>query len=114
MTTVAKFPLEGGSFVIVEVDDVCAASERIMRGGVLPTETVVKATQSFEGALDGVRSASEALLARLLSLAQPPDEISVEFGVKLNAESGAVIAKVAAEANFTIGLKWQRGAGGRE
>ena len=113
MTALAKFPLEGGGSVIVEVDDAFAAPQRTMRGGALPTEAI-KATQTFEGALDGVRSASEALLARLLSLAHPPDEISVEFGVKLNAESGAVIAKVAAEANFAISLKWNRSTGGKE
>jgi Trypsin-co-occurring domain 1 len=114
MIAFAKFPLEGGGSVIVEVDDASAAPRKTMRGGVPSTETMVKATQTFEGALDGVRSASEALLARLLSLAQPPDEISVEFGVKLNAESGAVIAKAAAEANFAISLKWKRSTGGKE
>jgi hypothetical protein len=34
----------------------------------------------------------------------------VEFGVKLNAETGAVIAKAATEANFKINLKWTRAA----
>ena len=48
------------------------------------------------------------MLNRLTSLAEPPDELAIEFGVKLNAETGAVIAKAATEANFTINLKWTR------
>jgi hypothetical protein len=39
-----------------------------------------------------------------------PDGIEVEFGVKLNAEAGAVIAKSAVEGHFTVKLSWDRGS----
>jgi hypothetical protein len=82
-----------------------------MRGGAIASsDIVVKANESFESALDRVRWAAEGLLARLTSLASPPDEVAIEFGVKLNAETGAVIAKAATEANFKINLKWTRAA----
>ena len=83
-----------------------------MRGGAISSEIVVKANESFETALDRVRWAAEGLLDRLTSLASPPDEVEVEFGVKLNAETGAVIAKAATEANFKINLKWTRASSG--
>lgn len=97
------------------------SSGRVMRGGgftsasaatsTVATELVVKANDTFDTALERIRSAADAMLNRLTSLTQPPDELTVEFGVKLNAETGAVIAKAATEANFTIHLKWLRSKG---
>lgn len=111
MARLAKFVLPDGSSLVAEVDDESVDTTRVMRGGVVTSsEIVVKANESFETALDRVRWAAEGLLARLTSLASPPDEVAVEFGVKLNAETGAVIAKAATEANFRINLKWTRAA----
>jgi len=113
MARLAKFVLPDGSSIVAEVDDEPIQSSRVMRGGgIASSEMVVKANESFESALDRVRWAAEGLLDRLTSLASPPDEVKVEFGVKLNAETGAVIAKAATEANFKINLKWTRAASG--
>ena len=109
MARLAQFVLPDGSSIVAEVDDVAVDSSRIMRGGAAASsEIVVKANESFESALDRVRWAAEGLLDRLTSLTRPPDEVAVEFGVKLNAETGAVIAKVSTEANFKVNLKWTR------
>ena len=109
MARLAKFVLPDGSSIVAEVDDESFDSSRVMRGGAIaPSEIVVKANESYETALDRVRWAAESLLNRLTSLASPPDEVAIEFGVKLNAETGAVIAKAATEANFKINLKWTR------
>ena len=108
MARLAKFVLPDGNSIVAEVDDESFDTSRVMRGGAISSEIVVKAKESFETALDRVRWAAEGLLDRLTSLASPPDEVEVEFGVKLNAETGAVIAKAATEANFKINLKWTR------
>ena len=109
MARLANFVLPDGNSIVAEVDDESFDTSRVMRGGVLgSSEIVVKANESFETALDRVRWAAEGLLDRLTSLASPPDEVEVDFGVKLNAETGAVIAKAATEANFKINLKWTR------
>ena len=111
MARLAKFVLSDGSSVVAEVDDEPFESSRgVMRGAVASPEIVVKANETFDTAIDRVRDAAETMLNRLTSLTRPPDELAVEFGVKLNAETGAVIAKVATEANFKINLKWTRAA----
>jgi hypothetical protein len=112
MARLAKFVLPDGSSIVAEVDDDSLDSSRVMRGGTAPMpELVIQANNTFEAALDRIRTAAESMLTRLTSLAQPPDELAIEFGVKLNAETGAVIAKAATEANFTINLKWSRAKG---
>ena len=112
MARLAKFVLSDGSSIVAEVDDDSFESPRsVMRGGATASpEFVVKANETFDAALDRVRYAAETMLDRLTSLTRPPDEVAVEFGVKLNAETGAVIAKASTEANFKINLKWTRAA----
>jgi hypothetical protein len=41
-------------------------------------------------------------------LVEPPDEVAVEFGVKMTVETGAVIAKASTDANFKINLTWKK------
>ncbi|MFD0419379.1 CU044_2847 family protein [Streptomyces sp. NPDC127108] len=62
----------------------------------------------FESALDNVRGAALSALRTFRTQALDPDEISLEFGVKLSAAAGAVIAKTAAEGHLTVKLTWSR------
>ena len=63
--------------------------------------------------MEKVRYAAEGILHQLRSLAEPPDEVEVEFGVKMSAEPGAIIAKASTEANFKINLTWKKDASNR-
>ncbi len=40
-------------------------------------------------------------------------EVAVEFGVKMSAETGAIIAKASGEANFKINLMWKKAPAGK-
>ena len=81
--------------------------------GTATEDVIASATSTFESALQSVRGAPEAILHQLCSVAQPPDEVAVEFGVKMSAESGAIIAKASGEANFKINLVWKKSAAGK-
>jgi hypothetical protein len=112
MPRFAQFPLKGGGSLVVEVDGADSSGSRVMRG-MTTEDAIVSATSTFESALENVRSAAEAILHQLCSLAQPPDEVAVEFGVKMSAESGAIIAKASGEANFKINLVWKKSSAGK-
>jgi len=113
MARLAKFMLSDGRSIVAEVDEDESGLHRTMRGAEA-TEVIARANDTFEAALDKVRDAAEAMVDRLCSLTRPPDEMEVEFGVKLSAEAGAVIAKAATEANFTISLKWNKAPAAKE
>lgn len=53
---------------------------------------------------------SWSLIAPFRSIDDPPDEIGIEFGVQLSAQTGAFIASAAAAANFRVSMTWRRGA----
>ncbi|MFF8596980.1 CU044_2847 family protein [Streptomyces sp. NPDC015220] len=95
---------DGAARVMMEVE---AATSGIVRAA-RPGEVAGTATRTLTESFDQVRAAAASLLDRLTTLPSPPSTVEVELGVKINAEAGAVIAKTAAEGNFTVRLTWQR------
>lgn len=112
MKRLVEFPLDQGGSVLVEVDEPPAGPA--VRGGLGRDRStlVEKADQTFEDATAAVTPAARSLIARLRSVDNPPDEVRIEFGVQLSAQTGAFIASVAAEANFTVSMTWRRLGGG--
>ena len=111
MKQLVEFELEEGGTILVEVDAPQEAGMvKAARGG----EVVQRAQQTFEAALDKVRPAAAAIIKKLRTLHDPPDEIEVEFGLKMSAEAGAVVASAGVEANYKVTLTWKREEKGTE
>jgi hypothetical protein len=109
MKRLVEFPLDEGGSVLIEVDEPPAGPT--MRGlGKDHSSLVEQADKTFEDATAAVTPAARSLIARLRSIDNPPDEVGIEFGVRLSAQTGAFIASVAAEANFTVSMTWRRQA----
>lgn len=106
MKQLVEFPLEDGGMILVEVDEPESAGKRarVARGD----KTVERANQNFETAMDKVKPTANAVISKLRGLYDPPQEISVEFGLKLSAEAGVVLAAAGIEANYRVTLKWQK------
>jgi Trypsin-co-occurring domain 1 len=104
MTYLAAMPLENGDSLLIEVDE---DAEGIVAAG-RPGEIIATTAMTFEAALDRLRPAAQAIVAKLGSLSERPDEINVEFGIKLSTEAGLVIARASGEATFTVTLQWRR------
>ena len=105
MKRLVEFPLEDGTTIIVEVDE--PETEGVVRAG-RADEIVKKVQYTFEEALNRVKPAAETIIAKLRDLSSAPDQVEVEFGLKLSAEAGAFFASASAEANFVITLSWSR------
>ena len=104
MKRLIEFPLQDGGTMLIEVD------EPESPGGVTraarPSDVPEKAKETFEDALDKIKPAAQSIITKLRDLSDAPDEIAVEFGIKLNAAAGAFIASAGVEANYTVSLKW--------
>ena len=110
MKHLVQFPLDDGGSVVVEVDE--PFDGPVMRGlGKDRSAVVEEANRTFEDAT-AVTPAARSLITRLRSMDDAPDEVGVEFGVQLSAQTGAFIASVAAEANFKVSMTWRRRAVG--
>ena len=67
---------------------------------------VAKLDESLDEALASARPAAESVINTFRALS--PDSVAVEFGLRLDAEAGAVFAKAGIGAHFTITLNWDR------
>jgi hypothetical protein len=109
MKRLVEFPLDQGGSVLVEVDEPSAGP--VTRGiGRDRVGLVEEADKTFEDATAAVTPAARSLIARLRSIDNPPDEVGIVFGVQLSAQTGAFIASVAAQANFTVSMTWRHGS----
>jgi Trypsin-co-occurring domain 1 len=101
MKQLVEYELEDGSTIIVEVDLPEAGIERAGRG-----DQIIKAKERFGDALEHIIPVAQTAFSKLGSLSA--DEIGVEFGIKLGAKAGVIIASADTEANFTVSLTWKR------
>jgi len=95
---------EGGS-VLVEIDDAGGGPVTRGRGS---TEVIAKAGKSLEDAVGQIGPAAQAIMTELRKAADWPDEVEVEFAVKLSTDANLIIARTGGEANFRVALKWVR------
>jgi hypothetical protein len=98
-----EFELGTGGSVAIEVGP-GAGLERVGRGG----GTVRDVRASFEEALGDVRDAAAAALAQFQQMPTKPDEVEIAFGVKFDAQAGAIIARAGVEGNLQVTVKWAR------
>ncbi len=106
-----EFDLPKGGTLIAEVDEVKRAGPRPAGVG---DSAIERATVGLEQAIAKVRPFAELLLTQLKGLSSEPTEVEVEFGIKLNAEAGALIAKTGAEANCKVTLNWKKSDGAKK
>jgi hypothetical protein len=106
MKELVGFDVEGGGSVLVELDDDEPGIDRVARGDGL----VGKASTTLEAALGTIRPVVQALIVPLRELDLPPvnrpTEVEVQFGVRLNAQVGAVLAKTETEGHLQVTMRW--------
>ncbi|MEU5692439.1 CU044_2847 family protein [Actinosynnema sp. NPDC020468] len=100
---IARFPLADGGSVLVEVDE----PPGVARAG-RPGRVLAEARTAFEDAVGQVRDAASAALAQFTSMTRAPDEVELKFGLKLDVEAGAVVARTGVQGQFEVKLKWRR------
>lgn len=102
MEGLVEFRTDDGAVVAVEAVPEGRPGSRLVSRG----DGTVQAAHTFERALDGVRSAAESALRVFRDGTLRPDGVEIEFGVKLSAETGAIIAKGTAEGHLVVRLTW--------
>ncbi|MGO4457939.1 CU044_2847 family protein [Streptomyces sp. M-16] len=107
MAPLARIPLDSGGWLLVETS--AATPEGPVKAGRV-TDAIQKLPASLEEALVPVSAAAQATLTQLRKA--HPDEITVEFGVDLAVEAGAVITKSGAHCHLKVTVQWHKHAPG--
>ena len=104
MREVREFSISGQPTIYVEITDDERDTEY-----QLVSRSEPEPVESFEKALDAVRPAAEKLMQTINGLLIRPEEVEIEFGIKLSGKVGALIASTSTEGHFNVKLKWQPG-----
>jgi Trypsin-co-occurring domain 1 len=110
MGELIRFEMADGGSVVAEVASDDSGIARASRTG----DAIQSAATSFESALGSVRDAAASTLRHFRDIPQPPDEVTIEFGVKLDAQVGALIAQTSASGHLQVTVTWARSASRRE
>ncbi len=110
MADVLAFTSEDGGTVLVETTELGSGGP-VMRGG-RPESVVIEAGRSLEQVVGRIGPIVSGIVREIRESSEWPDEVEVEFAVKISADSNLVIARAGGDANFRIALKWGRAAGG--
>ncbi|WP_405545414.1 hypothetical protein OG478_34390 [Streptomyces phaeochromogenes] len=107
MDGLVEFKTDDGAVIVVEGVEDESGSRLVARA-----DGMVQAARTFEGSLEGVRAAAESALRVFRDGSLKPDTVEIEFGVKLTAEAGALIAKSAVEGHLVVKLSWSPSGAG--
>jgi hypothetical protein len=71
-----------------------------------------RSAQALNSAMSAIRQMARRVTATIQSLPalERPTTLELEFGLKLDAEAGALVARAGAEAGFNVRLVWEREA----
>lgn len=106
MSELIRFETTTGHIVVETTDE--EGVRRVSRKGMTDV------ARRFGDALADVEGAAADAIESFRSGRLKPDQIEIEFGVKLNAETGALIAKASTEGQLTIKLTWSSGPPSRD
>lgn len=106
MPEVARFELENGGSIFIELDET-ARVERVATPGRVVRDVQV----SFERALGQVRDVAAVALEQFREIAPRPDEVEIKFGVTLDTAVGAVLARTGIQGHLEVTLRWERQTG---
>jgi hypothetical protein len=73
-----------------------------------PQDLVEKSARALDSAMNAIHNMAGRVNATVESLVERPTHLEVEFGLKLEGESGALIAKAGVEASIKVKLIWDR------
>lgn len=76
-----------------------------------PEELARLSAQALDNAMTTIHAMAERTSTMIDHLAGHPDEVELEFGVKMDVEGNALVAKAGAEAAISVSLTWKRGGG---
>ncbi len=99
VTLLVDFGEDGGGLVSV--------SRGGGRMGEVTGELVEKSREAIDKAMDTIQGMAAKTIAAAKGISEPPDAIEVEFGIKLDAEAGAMVAKAGTEASITVKMVWR-------
>lgn len=66
-----------------------------------------EANRTFKDSIGVIKTIARNVITTTKDLVDPPKKMEIKLGVKFSAETGAIIAKAAAEGNIEVTITWE-------
>ena len=102
-----EFTIDEGTPILVEF----APRPGVQPVSFSPVNVAEKSAQALDKAMSTIRQMGHRVseTVKSINVADRPNKVELEFGLKLDAEAGAYIAKASTEASFKVTLTWEQG-----
>lgn len=75
--------------------------------GEVTGELIEKSKDAIDKAMETIQGMAAKTIAAAKGISEPPDAIEVEFGIKLDAAAGALVAQAGTEASINVKMVWR-------
>ena len=101
---------EGHFAILVEWPPEAGGSWQVSASSNAMSKFQEKSEEALQAALQTIREMARRVAQTMDEMADSirPDEAEVEFGVNLNLESGALLAKASSGAQLSVRLSWSK------
>jgi hypothetical protein len=109
MKKLLQFTSAEGNDFYIEVEDPAVAEAS--RGGTTEPVTrgiIQNVQESFDKALQPLKEISNSIVNCIKDIANSPEEVEVELGLKFTAKAGIILTSFDSEANLKIVLRWKK------
>jgi hypothetical protein len=107
MGQLVKYESEAGD-ILIEVKEEPDGGDDFIRVG-FSEKTVTNASETLEKSLVKIQYLSNKIITSINEKNDnKPDEVNVEFGIKLGGEADFIVASGSVEANFKVSLTWKK------
>ena len=74
-----------------------------------PEELLEKSKMAIERSMETIQGMAKKAIKTIkaIPVSERPSTVQFQFGIKMNGEAGAVVAKVGAEAAITVTMTWE-------
>lgn len=99
---------EDDEVILVEL----APTAGVRSVSISTTDMLEKSKEAMDHAMKSIRGMAKKTVRTIkeIPISERPTTISVEFGLKLNAEGNAVVAKAGMEATLNVTMTWEHKA----
>ena len=77
-------------------------------GRLSPADLANKSAEAVEAAMGTIKAMARRISALRAEMPHEFTRIEIDFGIKLDAEAGALLAKAGGEASLNVTLTWER------
>ena len=100
----STFTIDEGAPILVEF----APAPGVTRTALpTPADLAQQSEKAIESAMSTIVAMTRRVTATMNAISERPSTVEVDFGLKLTANAGALVASASTEASFIVKLTWK-------